>query len=96
MLKGADGGWTRRVTGLFAVTALVEWMVGVGLLTGLRADERPVQVGVVDFGGATNCSAWALEAPNVASTTPAPTAAPAARPRRAFLFRLLIPVPTPR
>ena len=52
VLKGADGGWTRRVTGLFAVTALVEWVVGVGLLTGLRADERPVQVGVVAVVGA--------------------------------------------
>jgi uncharacterized membrane protein YoaK (UPF0700 family) len=52
VLKGADGGWTQRVTGLFAVTALVEWVVGVGLLTGLRADERPVQVGVVAVVGA--------------------------------------------
>ena len=52
VLKGADGGWTHRVTGLFAVTALVEWVVGVGLLTGLRADERPVQVGVVAVVGA--------------------------------------------
>ena len=52
VLKGADGGWTRRVTGLFAVTALVEWVVGVGLLIGLRADERPVQVGVVAVVGA--------------------------------------------
>jgi uncharacterized membrane protein YoaK (UPF0700 family) len=52
VLKGADGGWTRRVTGLFAVTAFVEWVVGVGLLTGLRADERPVQVGVVAVVGA--------------------------------------------
>jgi uncharacterized membrane protein YoaK (UPF0700 family) len=52
VLKRADGGWTRRVTGLFAVTALVEWEVGVGLLTGLRADDRPVQVGVVAVVGA--------------------------------------------
>jgi uncharacterized membrane protein YoaK (UPF0700 family) len=52
VLKGADDGWTQRVTGLFAVTALVEWVVGVGLLTGLRADERPVQVGVVAVVGA--------------------------------------------
>lgn len=52
VLKGADGGWTQRVTGLFAVTALVEWVVGVGLLTGLRADERPVRVGVVAVVGA--------------------------------------------
>ena len=51
-LKGADGGWTHRVTGLFAFTALVEWVVGVGLLTGLRADERPVQTGVVAVVGA--------------------------------------------
>jgi uncharacterized membrane protein YoaK (UPF0700 family) len=52
VLKGADSGWTHRVTGLFAVTTLVEWVVGVGLLTGLRADERPVQVGVVAVVGA--------------------------------------------
>ena len=51
-LKGADGGWTHRVTGLFAFTALVEWVVGVGLLTGVRADERPVQIVVVAVLGA--------------------------------------------
>jgi uncharacterized membrane protein YoaK (UPF0700 family) len=43
-LKGTDGGWTHRVTVLFATTALTELVVGVGLLAGLRADDRAVQL----------------------------------------------------
>ena len=45
-LRGADGGWTRRVTVLFSITALAELVAGVGLLTGLRAAERSVQLTV--------------------------------------------------
>jgi uncharacterized membrane protein YoaK (UPF0700 family) len=42
-LKGTDGGWTHRVTVLFA---LVELVVGAGLLAGLRPDDRSVQLTV--------------------------------------------------
>jgi uncharacterized membrane protein YoaK (UPF0700 family) len=52
VLKGADGGWTHRVTGLFAVTALVELGVGVALLVGAGADARPVQITVTTVVGA--------------------------------------------
>jgi uncharacterized membrane protein YoaK (UPF0700 family) len=45
-LRGADGGWTHRVTVLFSVTALVELVVGAGLLAGMRADDRPVKLAV--------------------------------------------------
>jgi uncharacterized membrane protein YoaK (UPF0700 family) len=45
-LKGTDGGWTRRVTVLFATTALIELVAGVGLLAGARADDRSVQLAV--------------------------------------------------
>jgi uncharacterized membrane protein YoaK (UPF0700 family) len=43
-LRAAGGGWTRRVTVLFSVTALAELVAGGGLLAGLRADERSVQL----------------------------------------------------
>jgi uncharacterized membrane protein YoaK (UPF0700 family) len=52
VLKGADDGWSHRVTGLFAVTALVELAVGVVLLAGARADARPVQITVTTVVGA--------------------------------------------
>ena len=45
-LKGAGGGWTHRVTVLFATTALAELVVGLGLLAGLSADDRSVQLTV--------------------------------------------------
>jgi uncharacterized membrane protein YoaK (UPF0700 family) len=45
-LKGTGGGWTHRVTVLFSMTALAELVVGVGLLAGLRADDRSVQLTV--------------------------------------------------
>jgi uncharacterized membrane protein YoaK (UPF0700 family) len=45
-LKGVGGGWTHRVTVLFSTTALAESVVGVGLLAGLRADDRSVQLTV--------------------------------------------------
>jgi uncharacterized membrane protein YoaK (UPF0700 family) len=57
-LRGTDGGWTRRVTVLFATTALAELVVGVALLAGLRADDRSVQLTVT----ATVAAAMGLQA----------------------------------
>src|SRR4051812_8257437 len=45
VLKGADGGWTQRGRGLFALPALVEGVVGVGLLTGVPGGHRTGEVG---------------------------------------------------
>jgi uncharacterized membrane protein YoaK (UPF0700 family) len=43
-LKASGDGWTHRVTALLTVTALVELAVGAGLLAGLRAADRSVQL----------------------------------------------------
>src|SRR4051794_35715728 len=43
-LKASGGGWTHRVTALFTVTALAELITGAGLLAGLGAVDRSVQL----------------------------------------------------